>query len=227
MEEVLPNPLGEHDQLAAETDNANVIMIASAVPKSGKSFCAFNLAMSVARERDFGAVLVDADVLRPSTSHAFGIEERVGLIDYLLDPQITLDDILVETNLYGIVTVPAGQRHEESTELLASRRMEQFVREMADRFKSRAIIVDTPPLLLTNEALVLTEHMGQIVFVIEAGVTSQEALASALESLNPVKPINVIVNKARGTAVTGASGEYGGAYYGSYPLAETLSKEEQ
>lgn len=203
-------------ELSQESANSNVVMVASALPKSGKSFCAYNLAVSIARERDIGAILVDADVLKPGTSRAFGIEDRVGLIDYLLDKSISLDDILVGTDLHGIVLVPAGKRHEDATELLASRRMEQFVHELSTRFQARAIIVDTPPLLLTNEALVLAEHMGQIVFVIEAGITSQEAVTSALESLNRDKPINAIVNKVRGSAAGGYSEKYPGPYYAYY-----------
>ena len=45
-------------------ENANVIMMASALPKTGKTFCSFSLAISIARERDFGAVLVDAVSVR-------------------------------------------------------------------------------------------------------------------------------------------------------------------
>ena len=205
-------------ELGAGAENSNVVMVASALPKSGKTFCSYNLALSVARERDIGAVLVDADVLKPNTSRAFDIEERTGLIDYLLDAEISLDDILVGTDLHDIVVVPAGQQHAEATELLASRRMEQFVHELSARFQSRAVIVDTPPLLLTNEAHVLAEHMGQIVFIVEAGITTYESIASALESLNRDKPINAIVNKARGSASGDYAGGYRGAYYGYYSV---------
>lgn len=193
-----------------ESENANVIMLASALPRSGKTFCSFNLAISISRERDVGAVIVDADVLRPSISHAFGLDDRIGLIDYLLEPSIAIDDILVTTDVHGIVVVPAGKQNEEATELLASRRMKKFVKTLSERFRARAIIVDTPPLLLTNEAHVLAEHMGQIILVVEAGVTSQESVIQTLASLDRSKPINVILNKARGASF----GEYSGNDYG-------------
>lgn len=195
-----------------EDGNANVIMLASALPKSGKTFCSFNLATSIARERDLGAVLVDADVLKPSISRAFGLDDRVGLIDHLLDPSVTIDDILVATDLHGIIVVPAGQEHQEATELLASQRMKKFVATLSERFHARVIVVDTPPLLLTNEAHVLAEHMGQIVLVIEAGLSTQESVTQALDSLNRTKPINAILNKARGISFA----EYGGGGYGYY-----------
>ena len=180
---------------AGEAD-ANVIMMASALPRSGKTFCSINLAMSIARERDVGAVIVDADVLKPNISRAFGLEDRIGLIDYLLDSSVTLDDILVGTDLYDIVVVPAGRQHEEATELLASRRMQELIHALSERYYARAIIVDTPPLLLTNEAHVLAKNMGQIVMVVEAGESSQESTIQALSSLDRSKPINAILNKA-------------------------------
>lgn len=180
-----------------EIENANVIMLSSALPQTGKTFCSFNLATSLARERDVGAVLVDADVLKPNMSRALGLDDRVGLIDYLLESSIDIDDILVATNLYGIVVIPAGRQHDEATELLASRRMKQFVTILSERFRARAIVVDAPPLLLTNEAHVLAELMGQIILVIEAGASTQESVTQALESLNRNKPINAILNKAR------------------------------
>ena len=195
-----------------KSENANVIMMTSALPRSGKTFCSLNLAMSIARERDLGAVLVDADVLKPNISRILELDNRAGLIDYLLNPDIDIEDILVGTDMQGILVVPAGQRHREATELLASHRMQTFISQMSQRFPGRAIIVDTPPLLITNEANVLAEHMGQIVLVIEAGVSTQDSVSEALNSLNRSKPINAILNKSRDSAF----GQYGAGSYGRY-----------
>lgn len=196
-------------------DNANVIMVASALPGAGKSFCAYNLAQSVALERDVGAVLVDADVLKGGVSRALGLEEHVGLIDYLVDPTLSLSDILLSTNLNDVLVIPAGRRHPEATELLASRRMQELIETLSQRFRSRAVIFDTPPLLITNEARVLGERMGQIVFVVEARVSTQEAALRALSYLDRDKPINAILNKSRSATESGYnSDDYG--YY-SYP----------
>lgn len=209
-----------------EAENTNMVMVASALPRSGKTWCSINLAASIARERDVGAVLVDADVLKPNISRALGLSERVGLIDHLFDPVVTMDDIIVPTDFHDIVVIPAGQQHDEATELLASRRMEQFVAELSHRFRGRMVVVDTPPLLLTNEAQVLAEHMGQIVMVIEAGVTMQESVVQALESLNRSKPVNAILNKARsGFFADYSAGAYGGGY-GYYSLPKNGAADD-
>ena len=205
-------------QTAFETDlptgdNSNVIMMASALPGAGKSFCALNMACSIALERDVGAVLVDADVLKPGISRTLGLQDEVGLIDYLVDPDIELADILIATDLNDIIVIPAGRRHPQATELLASRRMNDLVDLLSAQFRSRAVIFDTPPLLITNEAQVLAEHMGQIVFVVEARVSSQDSAIRALSLLDRDKPINAILNKSRGASGSG----YRSDDYGYYP----------
>ena len=203
-------------------DNANVVMIASALPGAGKSFCSFNLAQSISIERDVGAVLVDADVLKASISRSFGLEDRIGLIDYLIDPSIDIADILVETDLNDIIVVPAGRRHPEATELLASRRMQDLIKQLSARFAARAVIFDTPPLLITNEARVLAEKMGQIVFVIEARVSSQESVLRAIGYLDSNKPINAILNKSRSASESG----YHSDDYGYYPYRQKGSSDD-
>jgi len=194
--------------------NANVIMMASAMPGAGKSFCSVNLARSIARERDVGAVVVDADVLRASITRQFGLDEHPGLIDFLLEPELTIDDIVLQSDLEDIILVPAGRQHPEATELLSSRRMKQFVSDLSARFRNCGVICDTPPILVTNEAHVLAMHVGQIVMVIEARYSSQESVLQALGSLDRDKPINAILNKSR----TASGGGYYGDDYGYYPF---------
>lgn len=211
---------------AALEKNANVVMMASALPGAGKTFCSFSLAESISLERDFGAILVDADVLKSRLSRSLGIEGRVGLIDYLLDPAVRLADILIRTDFFDIVVVPAGRQHPEATELLASRRMQNLVESLSTAFSDRIVIFDTPPLLATNEAHVLAEHMGQIVVVIEAGESEQNTVTHALESLNHEKPINAILNKSK---MASSRGYYGSGYgfYGQDERVHSNDAEKQ
>ena len=206
-----PIMLNAFDLTEISVANPNVIMVASAMPETGKTFCTLNLARSISQERDFGALLVDADVLKPRVTRALGMEHMPGLIDYLLDESLGIDDVLVQTDCDGIIVLPSGQIHRDATELLASRRMRELVVLLSQRFASRAILFDTPPLLMTNEAVVLSQYMGQIVFVIEAGVTSVEAVNAALGLIDRDKPVNAILNKVKdapGDVYTGTS------YYG-------------
>lgn len=204
-------------------DNANVIMMTSALPGAGKSFCAFNLARSISVERDAGAVLVDADVLKPSISRELELSDRIGLIDYLLDRSIELSDILLRSDNNDVFFIPAGNKHPEATELIASRRMQELVAQLSTEFSSRAVIFDTPPMLLTNEAQVLAQHVGQIVMVVEARVSSQETVLRALGMLDGSKPINAILNKSRSAQNEG----YGSDDYGYYPYPRRYPADDK
>jgi protein-tyrosine kinase len=190
-------------------DGMNVIMIASAMPGAGKTFCSVNLAVSISLERELNVLLVDADVPKPHISRAFGLGDAPGLIDLLLDERSDVADFLVRTDLNDILVLPAGRTHPQATELLASDRMSQIVRELAGRYRDRIVLLDSPPLLMTSEAQALASQVGQIAFVVEAGQTSHQMLAHALEGLDPGKAINLILNKTRRFV---ASGYYGGDY---------------
>jgi receptor protein-tyrosine kinase len=111
-----------------------------------------------------------------------------------------------------IQVVPAGHRHVQATELLASDRMALIIHEMAVRYSDRIIIMDSPPLLVASEAQALARQAGQIGFVVECGETTDRDFRAAIELLNPVKAINIILNKS---SYLQFGGYYGGAY-GSY-----------
>lgn len=189
---IINSAFGQH---SGDTRNSNIVMVVSPLAGSGKTFCSFNLAMSIARERDIGVLMVDADVLRPSLSRGLGAEKCVGLVDYLHDDSIHLENIVLSNKSHNLLVIPAGKPNAEATELLASRRMRDFVAVIASQYSDCAIIFDTPPLLATNEAHVLAQHAGQLVFVIEAGVTSHDCVHQAVSLLDDRKPINAILNK--------------------------------
>ena len=189
--------------------NQNVIMIASGLPGAGKTFCSVNLAFSISLERELNVLLVDADVAKPHISRAFGLDAAPGLIDLLLDEGRDVADLLVRTDINDIQVLPAGRRHPQATELLASARMSALVKELATRYSDRIVLVDSPPLLITSEAQALASHVGQIVLVVEAAQTSKHSLEQTIETLARDKAVNVILNKAR-------SGGRGGSYYGEY-----------
>ncbi|MDH3275405.1 MAG: XrtA-associated tyrosine autokinase [Gammaproteobacteria bacterium] len=207
----IKRPLIENALKSTVNDNSfmNVIMVASALPGSGKTFCAVNLAASMSLERELNVMLIDADVAKPHVSKAFGLGEHAGLLDILEDETRLIDEVLVRTDLNDIQVLPAGRKHTQSTELLASDRMADVIKELATRYSDRIIIMDSPPLLLTSEAQALAKQAGQIALVIESGKTLHQEVLETLETLDQSKPINVILNKS---IYTQPGGYYGGGY---------------
>ena len=108
-----------------------------------------------------------------------------------------LADVLLRTNVEKLSLLPAGTPHRRATEMLASQAMADLVEEMASRYPDRILVFDSPPLLVTTEARVLASHMGQIVMVVEADVTTQTAVTQALETIESCPIVLMVLNKAR------------------------------
>ncbi len=187
----------------------NLIMVASPLPGAGKTFCSVNLAASVSLEREINVLLIDADVAKPHVSDAFGLAKKPGLIDLLEDETMSIEEVLVRTDLNDIQVLPAGRKHSQSTELLASDRMEEVMHELAKRYPDRIIIMDSPPLLITSEAQAVARQAGQIVMVVESAKTTNQEIQDSLEQMDTDKAINVILNKS---LYSQEGGYYGGGY---------------
>ena len=175
----------------------NLIMVTSSLPGEGKTYCAINLAMSIAMELDHTVLLVDADVARTSVLRALGLPAHRGLMDILLDDKLDMADVMLRTNVDTLSILPAGTSNPRATELLASSAMSSLVNEIANRYPDRVVIFDSPPLLLTSESRVLASHMGQIAMVVEAQTTTQHAVKEALHQLEGYPNVNLIYNKTR------------------------------
>jgi protein-tyrosine kinase len=176
-------------------ENSNLIMVTSANPKEGKTFIAVNLALSMASEHDVHVLLIDADVANPSIPAVLGFDGDVGLIDAVSDTSIDLADVMIRTNIDNLIVLPAGRPRPGASELLASARMTRFVNDIAKRYADRIIIFDSPPVLARSEAMVLAQHVGQVVFVVEAERTSRTAVSEALGMIGKAKLGGVVLNK--------------------------------
>lgn len=177
-----------------EVENSNLIMVTSANPNEGKTFIATNLALSMASEHDVHVLLIDADVANPSIPEVLGFEAEEGLVDAVTDPAIDLADVMIRTNIENLVVLPSGRPRPGASELLASARMTRFINDIAKRYADRVIIFDSPPMLARSEAMVLAQHVGQVVFVVEAERTSRTAVNEALGMIGQ-KLGGVVLNK--------------------------------
>ncbi|MFC4313325.1 AAA family ATPase [Steroidobacter flavus] len=171
------------------------IMIASAMPGDGKTFTSINLALSFALEKDLSVVLVDADVAKAHLSRTFGVHNELGLMDLLRDEHLDVESLILPTDVPGLSILPAGKAIETANELLASSRMEQIANQITVRYPNRVVLFDSPPLLITTEAMTLSAVVGQIVMVVRAGVTPQTAVLDAIELLGEGKSVGLVLNQ--------------------------------
>ena len=185
------------NSFSKEVKNGNLIMVSSSLAGEGKSFCAVNLAMSIAMEMDHTVLLVDADVARPMVPKILGLGTDKGLLDVLLDDKLDMTEVLIKTNIEKLSILTAGRPHPNANELLASQSMGLLLKELVQRYEDRIIIFDSPPLLQTSEARVLANQMGQIVLVVEAEKTSQQTVKEALRQIESCEIVNLVYNKAK------------------------------
>lgn len=193
---------------AAPVLNANRIMVTSSLPGEGKTFVSLNLAMSLALELDTDVLLVDADASRPAVLDRLGLPPSKGLLDLLVAPELSLDSVVLKTNVDHLSILPAGNPQAHATELLASESMSHLVKRLATDDPHRIVVFDTPPLLAASESRVLAAHMGQIVMVIAADDTPQGTVAEALATLENCPVVFTLLNRV--------SAYDRGHYYGSY-----------
>ncbi len=182
---------------AAPIEHGNLIVVTSALPGEGKTFFAMNLALSIAMELDASALLVEADILRPSVMTRLGLETRHGLLDLLTNRSLDVADVMLRTNVPKLSLLPAGSHSMQTTELLASKRMGEFLEDLATRYRDRIIVFDAPPLLMTSEARVLAARAGQVVVVVEAGRTSHAAFAQAMDTIETHPVVMTALNKTK------------------------------
>jgi protein-tyrosine kinase len=196
---------------ALQVDRGNLIMVTSSVPGEGKSRTSINLTYSIALEPDHTVLLIDADVAKAQISRMYGLEREHGLTN-ILSQHLNPEELIWATDIPDVSVLPVGSRHSQSTELLNSSEMEQLIAQLAEQDPKRLVILDSPPVLATNEPQVMVRMVGQIVLVVEAGRTPQHVVKEAVAALDPAKAIGLVLNKSQYSI----GGDYYGHYYGAY-----------
>ena len=195
---------------SAPVDRGRMILVASAQPDEGKTFCAVNLALSIAAEKDVEVLLIDADFAKPEILSILGLEGGAGFIDAVADPTIDAEACIIRTDLPNLSVLPAGRQTNEANELLASDRMRVVLDQLVRRNPNRILIFDSAPALAASPASVLALHVGQVLMVVRADQTSEPELKEALALLGGCGSIQLLLNGVR----FAPRGRRFGYYYG-------------
>ncbi|MFA5965848.1 MAG: exopolysaccharide biosynthesis protein [Sphingomonas sp.] len=189
---------------------ARTMLVCSAQPNEGKTYCAINLAISIAAERDTEVLLIDADFAKPDVLSRLGVAEAPGLLDALADPAVDIERYVIPTDIPQLSLLPAGRKMIGDTELLASRRTGKLIAALLAADPRRLLIFDSPPALAASPASVLANHVGQVMLVVRADRTSDSDLREAVAMLDGCEHIQLVLN-----AVSYApGGRRFGSYYG-------------
>ncbi len=196
---------------AKGTPESRRVLICSPHPSEGKTFCALNLAISMAAEHDGEVLLVDADFAKPSILASLGLESAKGFMDVLADPSANVEDYVIATDIPGLWVLAAGLRSGRDSEYLASDRTREVLDRLTHGAPNRMIVFDSPPILAATPATELAKHVGQSLLVARAGETGKVALEDAIDLLAACPDIRLLLNDA----TFSPSGRRFGSYYGS------------
>jgi Mrp family chromosome partitioning ATPase len=193
---------------------AQRVLVSSPLPGEGKTFCATNLALSIAGEKDSEVLLVDADFAKPSILALLGLSsgggKARGLMDALANPEVRVEDCVLATDVPGLFVLPAGNRTASDSEYLTSGRTAEVLERLTLGAPNRIVIFDSPPALAASPAAELAKYCGQALVICRADRTGQSALEDALSLLSACPDIKLLLNAANFSP----SGRRFGDYYG-------------
>lgn len=171
------------------------MVVTSPAPEAGKSTTLANLAVTMAQAGK-QVILVDCDLRRPSLHEIFGVPNTAGLTSVMLDDAAATPP-LRETGVPGLKLLTSGPLPPNPAELLASRRMADFIkllREQAD-----IVLFDAPPVIAVTDAAILASRVDGVLLVLNAGVTRREhaqRAKAALEKVN-ARLIGTVLNNVK------------------------------
>lgn len=183
-------------------DEYRAIVVTSSVPGEGKSTTSGNLALSLAQSGN-KVLLVDCDMRKPSIHKKFKISNMSGTAELLLRKE-SFEDV---ANFYNenLTIITAGKIPPNPSEMLSSRAMTAFIKEMKKEFKY--IILDTPPLQAVTDAQVLSTKADGVLLVVRAGSTKRDAVLNSVDLIKKVK------GKVIGTVLNGVENKKNSYYY--------------
>ncbi|WP_036384331.1 tyrosine-protein kinase [Muricauda sp. MAR_2010_75] len=202
----------------------NIIYITSSVPGEGKTFLSVNLSMILANTHK-KVLLIGADVRNPKFKSFFTgknvdklsvgqNKSDYGLTEYLHDRNISsykeiVNTMLVHDNNFDVIY--SGRIPPNPSELLMSGRLKELFDEVSERYDY--VIVDTAPMMLVSDTLLISEHADQLIYVTRADVTETKALdfPLKLQKEGKIKGLSFVVNDVKLNNL-GYGGKYGYGY---------------
>ena len=196
--------------LAGE-DGCKVILVTSSLQGEGKSMTALNLAISFA-EAENRVLLIDCDLRRPKLARLLRKSSRVGLSNLLLDPSL-LGEVLIPGGVDRLDVILSGDIPPNPSELLGSARMESLLAHLRKRYDY--VILDTPPVNMVTDAVVLASKSDGVLFVVRSGQSERGPVTHAVEQLEyaQAKLLGFILDDVNGDGTRYGYGKYKYQYH--------------
>jgi succinoglycan biosynthesis transport protein ExoP len=155
------------------------LAVTSGVPREGKSLVATNLAIALAAT-NARTLLIDGDMRRGKIHQLLGAESGPGLAE-LITQEKNLSETLHETRMPHLYLMPCGRRIQNTTEYLLSFGLKDLRHELNAQFDY--ILIDTPPILATDDGVTLASYADATLFVVRLGFSRPQDSVAAVEEL--------------------------------------------
>lgn len=202
------------------------ILVTSTVPSEGKTTVAMNLAHSLSHLGD--TILVEADLRRPMVKKNMGRKDRKGLSSLIAGESDFSASVTVDTKSRKLHILTSGVIPPNPLELLSSDKFDLLLDKIKEKYKF--VIIDCAPVMAVSDALVLSQKVDGVLFVIKHESTPSQLVESAISRLNRVsaKVIGVALNRLKtNKAKYGRYYKYEGSYYGHYGYHADQGKDEK
>ena len=193
--------------LLFDTDT-RVISVTSTVSGEGKTFCAVNLAAIVAMSNN-KTLVMGMDMRKSRLHDYFDVDNSSGVSNYLIG-KYNLEDVIQESHIDNLYALPAGPIPPNPAELLESKRVNTIYESLRNTFDY--IFIDTPPVAMVTDALLISRFTDANVFVIRQDYSNKNVLKLVNELYNNknVTNLSIIINDVK------VSGNYGVQYAYKY-----------
>jgi succinoglycan biosynthesis transport protein ExoP len=218
-------------EFAAVDSPLKSILITSASPQDGKTTVAANLACVIAQSKH-SVIILDADLRRPQIHKHFQLMNRLGLTNKLVQPKEQLTGSVQNTELPTLKVITSGSLPPDPSELLGSAKMQEMISSLVDQFDF--LIIDTPPVMMVTDAVVLASRVNGVVLVVKPSVTKRTELYHVIDQMRQVNArlLGVVLNdvdvgKARYRYYRRYYTSYKYKYYKGYYHSEAGSTKEK
>lgn len=174
------------------------IAITSPGPAEGKSLTALNLALSLARDSTVNVFLLDLDMRNPSICRYLGVRPPIELLAYFQGSRAA-GEVFFSLGPKNLALAGSLSTTDSASELLGSGRLEALLAYINSLCPNALILLDLPPLLVTDEALLVAPRVDATLLVVAEGRTRRDSLARAVSLLAEFKCIGVVLNRASET----------------------------
>lgn len=177
------------------TNQWNSFAITAPTKGAGKSMIAANLAISIAMEVNQTVLLVDLDLRRPRLDWYFDLDVKYGILDYVQN-DVPLSQILINPGIERLVILPAVGETKGSSELISAPKMKRLIDDIKNRYQSRIIIFDMPPILAIDDVLAAADYYDAVLLVVEDGASKPAEVTKSLQMLSNTNLLGMVLNKS-------------------------------